>query len=421
MASISQLINQTIKKEDLGTEVFNPSYSMGLDLLDYRNGWIEEEKKCLGITGGKITTFIGKSGSGKSTLAVQAAWNIVKDEENGQIIHLDYERAANKARISKMTGLPVAEIAATGEKYCYLNSEIYSETLYKLVKAVHKLKLENAGDISKETNGKKHLPPTVIIVDSMASMTPQNIVDEEELSGQMSATAMARTNNSIIKRINNIIGDANITILIINHITQKIEIGPVKTKPLLNFLGQDETVPGGSSSIFLADTLIKLAPGPKLDEAKDYGVKGFYVIAEYIKSRSNVSGIKMELIYEQSSGFDNLLTNVNMFKKEGVLQGSGQGGYFIPSYPEGKFKLKAIRDVFDKDEKLNVEFDKFVEEKYSMFLSEESCDPYAQDIELVENIKDNIWKATDGNYYTYDEGTQGVEPYTGDIKKLTKK
>ena len=91
-------------------------------------------------------------------------------------------------------------------------------------------------------NGEKveYLVPTVILVDSLVAMTPKDIQDETELSGSMSASAIAKTNNAIIKRITNFITDANIIIIIINHITSTIAMGPGTGKPALNFLGQNE-------------------------------------------------------------------------------------------------------------------------------------------------------------------------------------
>lgn len=246
--SIGRLVADKIKKEKLGTEVFSPSYRTGIDLLDYRNGRWEDNEKVLGIAGGKILTVVGKSGSGKSTLAYKIAGQILKTDENAQVIHLDYERAANKARIASMAGIKTELITADSEIYSLLNSEISTETLYGLVKAVHELKMENKADftITQQFNGKEvhYLVPTIIIVDSIATMMPNNIIDEDELSGSMSASGIAKTNNAVYKRISNFITDANITVININHITTKIEIGPVKTKPALNFLGQDESLPG---------------------------------------------------------------------------------------------------------------------------------------------------------------------------------
>lgn len=55
----------------------------------------------------------------------------------------------------------------------------------------------------------------------------------------MSASSIAKTNNAVIKRIPGILKKANITLIIINHITKKIEIGFTKTQADVNYLKQD--------------------------------------------------------------------------------------------------------------------------------------------------------------------------------------
>lgn len=240
--NFGKMVSDTLKKQKLGGESFSPSYSTGIDLLDYRNGRIEGDEIVTGISGGKILTIVGKTGSGKSSLSYQIAGQILKTNPDAQVIHLDYERAGNKARISKLSKTPVDQIFNGSDVWNFMNSNISSETLYKLVKAISDLKLANKDDITIEStfNGKKvsYLIPTVIIVDSLAAMTPNDIIEENELSGSMSASAIAKTNNAIYKRISNFITDSNITIININHITQTIAMG-IPKKPTLNFLGQD--------------------------------------------------------------------------------------------------------------------------------------------------------------------------------------
>lgn len=406
--NIGQEISKRIKKDKLGSEVFSPSYLTGIDLLDYRNGRWEGDEKVLGISGGKIFTVVGKSGSGKSSLAYKVAGNIFKNEE-AQIIHLDYERAGNKARISNMSGVGIEHIKADSDVYSYLNSEISSETLYQLVKAIYDIKMNNKEDctVEKTFNGEKvsYLVPTVIVVDSLVAMTPKDIQDEKELSGSMSASAIAKTNNAIIKRINNFITDANITLIIINHITSSISMG-TPTKPALNFLGQNESLPGGSSAIFLSDTLLKLDTGSKLEEEKDYGIKGFTVNAQYIKSRSNTSGRKMTLIFDQAKGFNNLLTNIHFLRENKYLLGSGHG-YWIETMPEKKFKFKNVEEMYNTDEEFKKGLDDYVKLIYTEFLSSKDDEETEEEFALVDCIDEekSIYKGNDGKNYYYDEST----------------
>ena len=135
-----------------------------------------------------------------------------------------------------------------------LNSNNSAESLYKLAKAVAKKKIEkrkeleyDTGMVDFEGNAVFELPPTIILLDSIAAMQSDTNNEEDELGGQMSATAQARTNNTIIKRLigSSTLEAGNIMIFAINHITTKIDINPMaKTAADLNFLKQNESRPG---------------------------------------------------------------------------------------------------------------------------------------------------------------------------------
>jgi RecA/RadA recombinase len=422
MSFLTEAFRKTIEKEKLGIEnLYTPTYKTGIDLFDYRNGRLELGEPMIGIDGGKILTIIGKSGTGKSTLAIQIATNIVASYEHSQVIHLDYERATTRARIQQVTRWSEELIKS---KYILMNRQIYSETLYQLVKATAKIKLEKfnelkipTGKFDDEGNEIFILPPTVFLVDSWATVVPKEISEEAELSGQMAATAIAKTNNAIIKRITGALEEANIILIIVNHITQKIEIGPVKTQAQLNYLKQDESIPGGTSCIYLANTLLKLQASSKLEEDKDFGIKGFKTIGELIKSRSNEAGNKFELIYSQSEGYHNILTNFNMLKSLGYLKGNGRAYYFEDA-PDCKFTQKTFVEKYNTTPELKEVFDALCKRELSKFLSGVNTtellglngDYEEQELELVEHVKDNIYRANDGNLYYYDEETESITP-----------
>ena len=75
------------------------SYSTGFPVLDYHLGYnvnvCDEEGKylesypSLGITAGSYVLFIGKPSTSKTATAVKIAANIVRNFDNGTIIHFD--------------------------------------------------------------------------------------------------------------------------------------------------------------------------------------------------------------------------------------------------------------------------------------------------------------------------------------------
>lgn len=400
---LTDMFRETIKADKLGVESeYTPNYTTGIDLIDYRNGRIEGGEILAGVDGGKIITIVGKSGSGKSTLAMQMACEMVQNFPTSQVIHMDFENATTKARIKTLSKWSDDMIKS---KYIHLNQGIYSETLYSLIKATAKIKLENYEKLQIDTgkldmNGDPifTLPPTVFLVDSWATVVPKNISEEEELSGQMSATAIARQNNSIIKRITSPLQEANISLIIVNHITQKVEIGPVKTSNTLNYLGQDESIPGGTSAIYMANVLLKLQPGSKLEEDKDFGIKGFYVVGNFLKSRTNEAGRKFDLVYSQSEGFDNFLTNFYQLKQAKLLRGNGRA-YYFDFAPDTKFTQKNVKNLYQTNPEWAKLFDNAVEELYYAYLNDTAVE--GGDIELVECIDEeqDIWIGTDGKHY----------------------
>ena len=215
-------------------------------------------------------------------------------------------------------------------------------------------------------------------------------------------------------------------LIVINHITTKVEINPYQRSAKdLNYLGNDESCPGGSSVIFLADSLIKLQAGSKLEEDKDYGIKGFMVNGLFLKTRSNEAGRPFELVFNQKIGFDDFYTNFNYLKKEKYLKGNGRA-YYFDFDPDTKFTQKNVKELYDTNEEWAKLFDEFVEETYINFIttkdiddeydedyddSEYDEDDSDEDVELIKciNKKKDIWKGSDGNKY-YGDGT----PYDED-------
>lgn len=246
-------INKVIDKEKIGSsKEYIPAYSTGIDVLDYGNASFNPDTNSvdIGLMAGTLTMFIGPSGSGKTTAALEIAGNIVRGFDNTTIIHADFERATSSNRAKTILDLSDEEFK---EKYTKLNSGISSESVYKLCKAVAQVKKDKYEEIKYDTGHKDdkgdtiyELPPTIIIVDSIAAMFPENTNDEDELGGQMSATAAAKVNNQIIKRLigSSTLEQGNIMIFAINHITTKVDINPMaKTPAALNFLKPDESLP----------------------------------------------------------------------------------------------------------------------------------------------------------------------------------
>lgn len=180
-----------------------------------------------------------------TSLAIKMACSIVDPYKDGSIIHFDFERAADDSRVKIISGW---DDETYRNKYKILNRNIYSESLYQTIRGIDELKNNpetrdaikvDSGRVDENGDPIYVLPPTVILIDSWAVMFPEDISEEEKLSGSMSASSIAKTNNAIIKRITGPLERANIILIIVNHVTKKIEVGFTKTQADVNYLKQD--------------------------------------------------------------------------------------------------------------------------------------------------------------------------------------
>jgi hypothetical protein len=149
--------------------------------------------------------------------------------------------------------------------------------------------------------------------------------------------------------------EGNIVMIFINHITQKVETGPTPTAAAINYLKQNESLPGGNAPMYLTNTLIKVVASSKLEEDKTYKIKGFEAKIELIKSRTAPAGRSMTMIFNQAEGFDGDLSLLEHIKANGMLKGAGVSNY-IEGLDSVKFKLSDFKSKLATDKKLSEHF-----------------------------------------------------------------
>lgn len=357
------------KDKGFGSEARpNDFYLSGLDVLDYTNAkYRNDGTLAVGFEARKAIMLVGNPGVGKSTLGYQIGASIIKNFDEGTFFHDDFERAGSDERMIAITSLTEEDIV--NGKYKRYDRDISTDSVYKQIFAINKLKVAAGDDIQYDTglvdrNGNKVIDyqPTVVCIDSIALMTKQELDDKEEIGGQMDATAAAKANTSLYKRTANPCNNSNIIIIGINHLNDKVDINAfAKKQSSINFLKQDETIPGGKAPQYLSSYLIKLIASSKLVEEKEYGIKGYEVIIEFIKSRSIAAGTTCKLVFDQLNGFDNDLSNLLYLRDNKLLKGNGMA-YYIDSYPDTKFKLKNFKEIKARDKKFSKAFDKYIKE-----------------------------------------------------------
>lgn len=349
---------------------FDVQYPTGFFSLDYKNGQringIDKNGNrfsydSIGIVDGSINMFIGRSGCGKSTFVKQIAANIVRPFSHGFIFEDSVEGGIVSVRNEILTGFTSEEIK---HRLKLRNAGVTINNTYAQIKAIHDTKIQqeskyryNTGLLDTSGNEIWKFQPTVYIIDSIAMLTTDVLSEEEELSGQMSTTATAKALAQFFRRITPLIKEANIILLCINHITQKIEINPfAKTKSQNIWLREGEALPGGVTPLYLANNIFRMDDGNKLTQDKDFGIDGCHVIVSLIKSRTAVSGLSsaVDLIFNYDTGFDPDLSMYMMLKEYGLI--SGSGAYFHIANSDIKFMQKQLKEKLNTDDEFATEF-----------------------------------------------------------------
>lgn len=307
-------------------------YPTGFLPFDFLNGYKVHVKSdtqdfwysSVGIVDGSSTMILGRSGSGKTTIALQMAANIIRPFPEATIFYDDIEGGSNDTRRELLTHFSPEECQ---QRIIYRNTAVSAENFYKRIASIYEIKMNNRADFEYDTGkydsqGNKiyKLIPTVYILDSLALLTPEKLTEEEELSGQMSTTATAKTNTAVFKRIIPKLKAANIILFTINHINDKIEINAfTHSKAQISFLKQGETLPGGKAALYLANNMIRVDDGAKLKETDGLGINGKIVDFEIIKSRTNAAGRSVPMVFDFSTGFDDILSLFMFLKSTGAI------------------------------------------------------------------------------------------------------
>jgi RecA/RadA recombinase len=361
--------------KDVGKSKILPSYSTGFPGLDYRNGYVDKNGELsLGVEGGKFIMFIGKSGVGKTTCAIQVAANIVAPFEDGLIVHMDYERATNPERVRKIIGWSEEDVK---NKYEHKNTGIYAETIDSVVRQMYDMKMSMFNELKYDTGAVDEvtgapifeLPPSVVIMDSIPFVAPQKIDEQAKTDNNMRAAQSAKVIGTVAKQIAGLMQEANIYVLSINHIQQKIETSAFnKTAADINYLKQDEVLPGGRVMSYVQNYIFRLDHAGMLKPDEEYGVKGFKVLVSMVKSRSGEAGNSTLLVFEQAHGMNPYLSSLaQLLDMKAIQSGVSMS---VPGSAV-KFSRKNFLEKINSDPEFKDAFDTFVHEQFFAFVPED--------------------------------------------------
>lgn len=394
-------------------------YKTGLDLLDYRLGYklvakdmdenIIGNHDAIGVVGGSFITLIGKSGTAKTAMACKMAANIVKPYKNGLVIHFDLEGAMTLTRYRNLTNLTNKEL---NEHIILKSDRTYLENITDTIMAITQEKAKHKKDYTYTTEFKNEFGenmdlyvPTVFVIDSIPqlSMKPEQkkvkakkgsgeedyMVDNIELGKNTYAMRVARDLTQFFKQYLSIIREYNITIISINHIHPKIQIDNpfAKSQAQVLYLKQDEQLPGGTATVYYANTIIKnVAVGSTKANIEEDGYAGFTVKSEIIKSRTNISGVSVPLVYDQNTGFSNERSLLYYAKEElGILNGGRRNSRYIGDNKDVRFDELNFVEEFKRPEVKQVLMDAVQPHLEAMLFGTSDVGEFGDNIGLTED------------------------------------
>ena len=376
-----------LKTKGVSTEAsFDVLYSTGFLALDYLNGTCvhvsgkdkQFQYNATGIVDGSTNTFISRSGAGKSTLITQIVGNIVrpfikKGYPTGIFID-DIEGSLPQARKEFLLGLTEEELE---NNVIVRNFGITTQNLYDRIKSIRDTKVQNRKEYEYDTslydtygNRIYKLVPTIYIVDSLPMLLPEDLAEDDDLGGSMSASSIAKTNTMLFKKISQWCKEANIIFFTANHILDEIQMGFIPKAAQISGLKQGERLPGGKAAIYLANNMFRLDDSLTLKASEGFGIDGSVVNVTLVKSRTNATKRSIPLIFNKTEGrFDEVLSLFQLLKTEGKFKGAGAYLY-LDGAEDIKFGQKNFKSQLEAYPELQKAFAKACYELLSGYLSD---------------------------------------------------
>lgn len=392
MERFNDAINKSKVKGAANEASFDVAYSTGFTSLDMLNGqriYVNNDELGLhfsyisgGLLDGSTNSFIGRSGVGKSTISLQTAANIIvpfiEEGYDSNLFIDDIEKSLNQARREFLLGMTEEQI----KKHVKIRVDgITTESLYERIAAIAADKIEHTKEYTYDTgkydpfgNRIFKLIPTVYLIDSLAMLMPEDVLDKDDLGGNATGMSMAKVNTMLFKKITQLCTTANIILININHILPKPQLGFVPEQSDVDGLKTDERMAGARTTVYISNNIFRLDDSTTLKDDKDYGINGKVVKVTLIKSRTNATRRSVPLIFDKSAGrYDNELSLLHLLKEEGKLTGIGTN-VRLDSCPDVKFSLKNFRSVLEESEELQ---EAFAKEAFDVLL------PYVSNTKVV--------------------------------------
>lgn len=349
----------------------------------------------VGITSGSVNTIISKSQGGKTSLAIAMAAAIVEPyfsplyqqryiDENTPpkmkdivqrakpfIQIVDTEKTLPMDYVKKLTHYTNKQV----QERVMINQITTDSEFMNLMEKHIKYKVEYMNPAvcpMLDIFGKPILeyPPTVMIIDSMTQLLIESVDDPTKIDAKKgglqdiyndatkgpAGAQRAKVISALYSQMVNYAKKYNIIIFSINHINKMPAIMGIPVKGAV-FLKASETIAGGERALYLSSSILRLdvikAVNSISSSAVNLGedVKGHIAIASWIKCKSNSRKNSCQLVFTNTNGYDQLLSNLWYAKEIGELAKKGNY-YYIDKHPDKLFTFKNYSDVFASNPEL---------------------------------------------------------------------
>ena len=337
------------------------AYSTGFLTIDFLNGYIlninGRQYFQVGITDGSINAVIAISGAGKSTICAQWAANIVRPFKTSCVFMDNAEVGMTLSRLRQITGFSQEEFQ---RRFVVRDAGITTESIYDRVKLIHDIKVDHADEYAYDTGIKDEygkpitkFEPTVYILDSLKAILPKRLSEDEGTN--MNGATTARINSDVFLRLVPMCREANIIMLVINHITQKGIGSIMPQKSDIAYLKQNESLPGGkTTSTYLQNNIFRLDQKSKLKLGEAFDIDGGIVSVDIVKSRTNKAGKSASLVFDQNVGYDPDLSLFLYLKENNILEGAG--AYLHLPNSDIKFSQKGFKNLLYTNQEFYQQF-----------------------------------------------------------------
>ena len=364
MTMLATIFREQMKKtkdlSKMSEMTYSVSYGTGFLPLDYATGYVQEVngmyKFELGLSDGSINTLIGQSGVGKTSLLIAMACNIIKPFRTSSIFVEQAEVGTNIQRIKNLSG--IRDDNGFVDRFIVRDAGITVESIFQRVKSIHDIKMSHKDQYLYDTgmvdmNGKPiyKFEPTVFIVDSVKLvLSEQN--SSKDNTDNMTGANDAKANSQYYSKMVPLCRSANIIMILVNHITVKINTERTPQPSEFPFLGQNEHLGSAKLLHYISNLMLKLVTVGKYVRGKDnnpFDIDGTLVGIDIVKSRTNKSGRqRCVLVFNQEVGFDQELSMFMMLKINGIIEGSG--AYLRIPGCDVKFAAKNFKKILYSNE-----------------------------------------------------------------------